>query len=81
MTSGKKISRGLDNAGNTGYTGNTMNNEKKSDRVQQLKHTDEKLWKRVKVAAVMKDQTMTEWVEEALKTQLAASKPADKKTE
>lgn len=58
-----------------------MNTEKKAPKTQQLKHPDEELWREVKAAAVMAGKTMTEWVEEVLRKELAATKKAEKKGE
>jgi hypothetical protein len=76
-TSGKiiKVSspKVLDKSRSTGYTGITMTTGKYP---QQLKHPDEKLWREIKAAAVMAGKTMTQWVEEACRKQLAPiSKP------
>ena len=62
---------GLDKTGNTGYTKNTMNTKQKGPKTQQLKHPDEQLWREVKATAAMEGKTMTQWVEEACRTQLA----------
>jgi len=81
LTSGKQTrphsSGGLDKASNTGYTNTTMKEKQKAPKTQQLKHPDEQLWRQVKAAAAMAGKTMTEWVEEALKKQLAATKKSD----
>ena len=48
----------------------------RNDRVQQLKHPDAALWRQVKAAAILSQKTMTEWVEEAIRNQLAENKKA-----
>ncbi len=53
-----------------------MDNEKKTGNTrkwaQQLVHTDEELWKQVKVAAIMSGKTMTQWVEEVIRAKFDA---------
>ncbi len=48
----------------------------KSDKVQQLKHPDAALWRQVKAAAILSQKTMTEWVEDAIRNQLAGNQKA-----
>jgi len=55
-----------------------MNNIEKTDKTQQLRHPDPELWRQVKVAAIMAGKTMTDWVEEVLREQLAATNKSDK---
>lgn len=86
-TSGKKTRdshpKGIDNTSNACYT-NTMTTNR---LYQQLRNPDDKLWREVKAAAVMEEKTMTQWVEEACKKQLALTKrskmeePSSKKKE
>jgi len=42
-----------------------------SKTTQQLRNPDEKLWREVRAAAVMEGITMTQWVEEVCRKQLA----------
>ena len=72
------VTWGLDKTGNTGYT-NIMDKTEKTEKTQQLRHPDKQLWRQVKAAAVMAGKTMTEWVEEAIRKQLAATKNSDRK--
>ncbi len=65
----------LDKTGNPHYTPN-MTNTKNDKRVQQLKHPDAALWRQVKAAAILSQKTMTEWVEDAIRNQLAENKKA-----
>jgi hypothetical protein len=77
-TSGKKIRvsppGGLDKKGNTCYTKYTM----ATKISQQLRNPDEKLWRQVRAAAIMEGKTMTRWVEEACRKQLALTKKSKK---
>ena len=48
----------------------------KNDKTQQLKHPDPALWRQVKASAILDQKTMTEWVEDAIRNQLARNKKA-----
>ncbi|MBI4302722.1 MAG: hypothetical protein HY665_00070 [Chloroflexi bacterium] len=43
-------------------------------RSQQLMNHDVQLWRQAKAAAVLKGQTITEWVEDVIRKELAATK-------
>ena len=74
-TSGKKFRvsrpRGLDERDKACYTKPAMST---SRTMQNLRNPDEKLWREVKAAAAMDGKTMTQWVEEACRKQLAMTK-------
>lgn len=73
----------LDKTGNIVYT-NTMNNksgtpEKQKRQSQQLVNHDPGLWKLVKIAALMAEKTMTEYVEDVLRKHMAKDQQPEKK--
>ncbi len=52
----------------------TASKPQEKDRTQQLRNSDEQLWRQVKAAAVMEGTSMTDWVEEAIRMRLAETK-------
>ena len=70
---------GLDKRGNTRYTKTTMTTKKQ--RTVQLKHADDALWLQVKALAIIKGQTMTEWIELVIRKELAQIKKSEKEAE
>ena len=70
---------GLDKKGNTCYTRGTMNtNSTKPKPTQQLRNPDDLLWRQIRASAVMEGKTMTQWVEEACRKQLALTEKSKK---
>jgi hypothetical protein len=63
---------GIDKISNTSYTSHTMTTSKIT---QQLRNPDPELWKEIKAKAIMAEQTMTEWVEDACRQKIAADTP------
>lgn len=83
MTPSQKVRNsppgGLDKGGNICHTKPTMNtNTEKAKLPQQLRNPDVLLWREVKATAAMEGKTMTQWVEEACRTQLALTKKSKK---
>jgi len=50
----------------------------KSKATQQLRNPDDLLWRQIRASAVMEGKTMTQWVEEACRKQLALTKKSKK---
>jgi len=53
----------------------------KKQRTVQLKHADDALWLQVKALAIIKGQTMTEWIELVIRKELAQIKKSEKEAE
>jgi len=63
---------------NTGVMSNVKKEPQKTGKTQQLRSSDEELWKQVKIAALTADKSMTEWVEDIIREHLATLQKSKK---
>ncbi len=68
MSLGAPFFGGLDTTGIIWYTRYIMTTE--NSKTQQLKNSDEALWRQIKAAAALEGITLTKWVEKVAKEKL-----------